>query len=143
MGRAPHLCVRVHERAQEKDQLVGAHAFHAGGQRGVLGGREIGEGRAGGDLDHEGAAGRLDYLATQPGEILTVARGAVDRLERVGAVLGEERAEKPDADNGDGVSRLLEYVIAIFSSEGGIAAIDEFENGLHHSTLRAIWSAQT
>ncbi len=40
---------------------------------------------------------------------------------------------------GDGVSRLLTIILAIATSKNGIVAIDECENGIHHSVMPKIW----
>ncbi len=40
---------------------------------------------------------------------------------------------------GDGVVRLLEYILAILNTKNGIVLIDEIENGLHYSKQKDIW----
>lgn len=40
---------------------------------------------------------------------------------------------------GDGVLRLLQLAIKLFSARGGILLIDEFENGLHFSVQEKVW----
>ncbi len=40
---------------------------------------------------------------------------------------------------GDGIVRLLEYVLAILSTKNGVVLIDEIENGLHTSKQKDIW----
>jgi hypothetical protein len=40
---------------------------------------------------------------------------------------------------GDGMNRLGSLVLAIGSASGGIALVDEIENGLHYSILRNVW----
>lgn len=40
---------------------------------------------------------------------------------------------------GDGVVRLLEYILAILNTKNGIVLIDEIENGLHYSKQKNIW----
>jgi AAA15 family ATPase/GTPase len=42
---------------------------------------------------------------------------------------------------GDGVMRILQLVLGIFPSSGGILLIDEFENGLHFSIQEHLWEA--
>lgn len=40
---------------------------------------------------------------------------------------------------GDGMGRLLSYVLAIAAAPKGTVLIDEMENGLHYSVLRDVW----
>ena len=40
---------------------------------------------------------------------------------------------------GDGMLRVLQLVLKIFSAKRGILLIDEFENGLHYSVQEKIW----
>jgi len=47
----------------------------------------------------------------------------------------------PIASMGEGVRRVLSFVLAIANSAGGIVLIDEIENGLHHSVLENVWQA--
>ena len=42
---------------------------------------------------------------------------------------------------GDGVGRLLSYLLAIADASHGTVLIDEIENGLHHSVMRDLWEA--
>ena len=42
---------------------------------------------------------------------------------------------------GDGVRRLLLIVLMIANAKGGAVLVDEIDNGLHYSVLRAIWRA--
>ena len=42
---------------------------------------------------------------------------------------------------GEGLRRLLSFVLAIKDIPGGIVLIDEFENGLHYSVLNDVWKA--
>lgn len=50
--------------------------------------------------------------------------------------------DKPVALNsmGDGMQRLLQLVLKMFPARGGILLIDEFENGLHYSVQKQVWS---
>ncbi|MEI6068025.1 MAG: AAA family ATPase [Methylococcaceae bacterium] len=41
---------------------------------------------------------------------------------------------------GDGVLRILQLALKIFSAKGGFFLIDEFENGLHYSVQEKIWA---
>jgi AAA15 family ATPase/GTPase len=40
---------------------------------------------------------------------------------------------------GDGIVRLLGYILAILNTKNGIVLIDEIENGLHYSKQKDIW----
>jgi AAA15 family ATPase/GTPase len=42
---------------------------------------------------------------------------------------------------GEGMVRLAEFAIGIGNAAGGVMLIDEFENGIHHSVLKKVWSA--
>jgi AAA15 family ATPase/GTPase len=41
---------------------------------------------------------------------------------------------------GDGTRRCLSVVLAIGSAENGVVLVDEIENGIHHSAMKALWS---
>ena len=41
---------------------------------------------------------------------------------------------------GDGVLRLLQIILKIFSASDGVLLIDEFENGLHYSVQKDVWN---
>ena len=47
----------------------------------------------------------------------------------------------PIASMGEGVRRVLSFVLAIANSASGIVLIDEIENGLHHSVMENVWRA--
>lgn len=40
---------------------------------------------------------------------------------------------------GDGMLRVLQLVLKVFSAKGGFLLIDEFENGLHYSVQKKVW----
>jgi len=40
---------------------------------------------------------------------------------------------------GDGMLRVLQLVLKVFSAKGGFLLIDEFENGLHYSVQEKVW----
>ena len=42
---------------------------------------------------------------------------------------------------GEGISRLLSIILAIYDSPRGVVLIDEIENGLHYSTMVEVWKA--
>lgn len=41
---------------------------------------------------------------------------------------------------GDGVIRVLQFILAIANAENGVVLIDEIENGFHYSVLPKIWA---
>jgi predicted ATPase len=41
---------------------------------------------------------------------------------------------------GDGMLRVLQLVLKLFSAKGGFMLIDEFENGLHYSVQQKVWT---
>ncbi|MDP2862304.1 MAG: ATP-binding protein [Desulfobacterales bacterium] len=41
---------------------------------------------------------------------------------------------------GDGVRRSLSVLLAIGSAEKGVVLVDEIENGIHHSAMKALWT---
>ena len=45
----------------------------------------------------------------------------------------------PLASLGDGMLRILQLVLKLFSAKGGFLLIDEFENGLHYSVQEKVW----
>lgn len=40
---------------------------------------------------------------------------------------------------GDGMLRVLQLALKLFSARGGFLLIDEFENGLHYSVQKSVW----
>lgn len=40
---------------------------------------------------------------------------------------------------GDGVNKILSFILALVNSDNGYLLIDEFENGLHHSVQEKLW----
>ena len=42
---------------------------------------------------------------------------------------------------GEGMSRLARIVLGIARSTGGVALVDEIENGFHHAVLPDVWRA--
>ncbi len=61
-------------------------------------------------------------------------------IERTGIVkLANLDRPVPLNDMGDGVLRILQFVLGIFPATNGFLLIDEFENGLHFSVQTQIW----
>ena len=67
--------------------------------------------------------------------------GAFSReSKRVAIVkLKDEPSPIPLAGMGDGMTRMLQIVLSLFSAKGGILLLDEFENGLHYSVQKQAW----
>ena len=42
---------------------------------------------------------------------------------------------------GEGIGKVLSMLLAIASSKDATVLIDEFDNGLHYSVMREVWSA--
>ena len=40
---------------------------------------------------------------------------------------------------GDGINRLFAIALSLANARGGVLLIDEFENGLHYTTLESVW----
>ncbi len=47
----------------------------------------------------------------------------------------------PVAYMGEGIARLLSFVLAIATTKNGVVLIDEIENGWHYSVLSKVWQA--
>jgi len=41
---------------------------------------------------------------------------------------------------GEGMQRILQIVLKVFSAKGGFLLIDEFENGLHYTVQEKVWT---
>jgi AAA15 family ATPase/GTPase len=54
--------------------------------------------------------------------------------------IGEERLI-PLNLMGEGMTRICDIIVAIFSASNGIVLIDEIENGIHYSIMEKVWSA--
>lgn len=61
----------------------------------------------------------------------------VNRIAKVR--LGSTSIPVPLNSMGDGISRILQLILKVFSARGGILLIDEFENGLHYSIQTQVW----
>lgn len=59
-------------------------------------------------------------------------RSAVIKLSNNNSVL-------PLRSMGDGINRILTIILALVNAENGLLLVDEFENGLHHSTQEKLW----
>ena len=76
-------------------------------------------------------------------ENLTFVRNEdVPNRFRRSAIVKMSNIPKPVPLNslGDGVLRILQLALKIFSAQGGFFLIDEFENGLHYSVQEKIWA---
>lgn len=62
------------------------------------------------------------------------------RVSRIGIVkLSGLDFPVPLNSIGDGMSRILQLILSVFSAKDGILLIDEFENGLHFSVQEEVW----
>ena len=72
---------------------------------------------------------RLTEISPVPiSESVTILHGNIGLAKKI-----------PISYMGDGVSRLLSYVLAILNSPNGIILIDEVENGFHYTKHEEIW----
>ncbi|MCK5720642.1 MAG: AAA family ATPase [Thiomargarita sp.] len=73
-------------------------------------------------------------------ENLTFIDGDRSRNSRI-AKVKISNLSKPVPLNslGDGMLRILQLVLKVFSAKDGILLIDEFENGLHYSVQEKVW----
>lgn len=51
------------------------------------------------------------------------------------------RSMIPMSVSGEGMSRLSDFILAMFEAQGGLIFIDEIENGIHHSVQCKVWQA--
>jgi AAA15 family ATPase/GTPase len=80
------------------------------------------------NLNRKGPKWDLEYFRAQP------------RSDRIAVVkLKTSPRRLPLGSMGDGMSRTLQYVLAVFRAKNGILLIDEFENGLHWQVQEKIW----
>jgi hypothetical protein len=90
-------------------------------------------------------------VANRQAEVVASLKLLDERLSRLALVLlGDQPVIHGDvglsrlvplALMGEGVRRLLSFVLAIANTRGGIVLIDEIENGLHYSVLKKVWTA--
>ena len=60
--------------------------------------------------------------------------------ERVPIVVLDDSPHRyPLRSMGDGVNRILTIVLSMLNCKGGTLLVDEFENGLHYTTLCQLW----
>ena len=53
--------------------------------------------------------------------------------------LKEEKANMPISEMGDGMTHILNMIIALLGCENGILLLDEAESGLHYTTQHKLW----
>lgn len=53
--------------------------------------------------------------------------------------LGSLSIPVPLNSMGDGMARILQLILKVFSARGGFLLVDEFENGLHYSIQTQVW----
>ena len=67
-------------------------------------------------------------------------RNGPTRGRSVKVRLSSQTRPLPLNSMGDGMLRVLQLALKLFSAKGGFLLIDEFENGLHYSVQEKIWS---
>ena len=70
-------------------------------------------------------------------EFRAAGAGAGERVPIV--VLDSGPTRYPLRSMGDGVNRILTIILSMINCKGGTLLIDEFENGLHYTTLCQLW----
>ncbi|MFO1367489.1 MAG: AAA family ATPase [Marinagarivorans sp.] len=75
---------------------------------------------------------KIKKMAFVKAHSYTTSRVPIVRLEGTAITV-------PLTSMGDGMLRVLQISLNAIQAEGGILLIDEFENGLHHSTQKKIW----
>lgn len=79
---------------------------------------------------------RSDEDAPRP-RYASPARRTLSRTAKVR--LRDHDRPVPLGSMGDGMLRILQLVLKVFSAKGGFLLIDEFENGLHYSVQEKVW----
>ncbi|MCX8020703.1 MAG: AAA family ATPase [Chitinophagaceae bacterium] len=90
-------------------------------------------------------------LTEKEKEVIQALQIIEPQIERI-AFVGENYATKkavvkltgsyevvPLLRMGDGINRILSFILAIVNAENGFCLIDEFENGLHYSVQKDLW----
>lgn len=73
-------------------------------------------------------------------EILDFIQDSYNPMTRVPVVqLKGMSRSNPLGSMGDGMSRILQILLAVYSARDGLLLIDEFENGLHYSVQEKVW----
>lgn len=76
--------------------------------------------------------GNLERIAFVSKEESTRQRTAVIKLKNDSNVI-------PLRSMGDGINRILTFILALVNADSGFLLIDEFENGLHFSIQESLW----
>lgn len=102
----------------------------------------------------ESLAKLWDQITLGPNEdiVLQALRIIDSNIERLAFVESEDKSGRlailklKDSDiriplnsMGDGMSRILQLILSVFSAKDGVLLIDEFENGLHYSVQEEVW----
>jgi AAA15 family ATPase/GTPase len=95
-----------------------------------------------------------DQITLGPNEdiVIQALRIIDSNIERLAFVENEDKSGRlaiiklKDSDiriplnsMGDGMSRILQLILSVFSARNGFLLIDEFENGLHYSVQEEVW----
>jgi len=107
-----------------------------------------------GGFSEEKAAAAWDALVQGPGQelVLTWLRMLDPSIEDLVFIAGRRQSRLallkikgqrriPLRSMGDGLTRLFHIAVAMASSSKGVLLIDEFENGLHWSVQKTLWTA--
>ncbi|ANE56181.1 ATP/GTP-binding protein [Methylomonas sp. DH-1] len=102
----------------------------------------------------ESLAKLWDQITIGPNEdiVLDALKIIDENIERLAFVESENRTGRlaiiklknsdtriPLSSMGDGMSRILQLILSVFSAKDGLLLIDEFENGLHYSVQEEVW----
>jgi AAA15 family ATPase/GTPase len=102
----------------------------------------------------ESLAKLWDQITLGPNEdiVIQALRIIDSNIERLAFVENEDKSGRlaiiklKDSDiriplnsMGDGMSRILQLILSVFSARNGFLLIDEFENGLHYSVQEEVW----
>lgn len=97
---------------------------------------QLGELEISGAGDKERLVSALKLFEPRLRDLSVIVRAG---LPMIHGHLTDSQIPVPLALMGDGVGRLTTMLLSILQVRGGIALIDEIENGLHHSVLVDIW----
>ena len=94
-----------------------------------------------GQLDVLGKQEKIvDFLRLIEPDLKSLSSVAMGDSSLIHGDIGLSR-KIPVAYMGDGMARLLSVILAIATSQNGIVAIDECENGIHYSAMPKVWEA--
>ena len=80
----------------------------------------------------------LKIIEPSTERIAFVGKGSRDRSAVI--KLSKRNEVLPLRNMGDGINRILTIILALVNCENGFLLIDEFENGLHYTVQKQLWS---